>query len=81
MYGHYWWIMPLFVAISTSGCVNGTVMTTSRMFFAASQQNQMPKILSFLHVTHLTPIPSVVFTPENWASYSSCTCDLSGLDV
>ncbi|GAA47979.1 Y+L amino acid transporter 2 [Clonorchis sinensis] len=62
IYGPAWWIMPIFVAFSTFGGVNGTVMTTSRMFFVASQQNQMPRLLSFLQMSSLTPIPAVVFT-------------------
>nr|CAH8854439.1 unnamed protein product [Trichobilharzia regenti] len=62
IYGVMWWIMPVFVALSTFGGVNGTVMTTSRMFFAASQVNQMPKFLCFLHVDRMTPITAVIFT-------------------
>ncbi|KAF6770913.1 hypothetical protein AHF37_08716 [Paragonimus kellicotti] len=63
VYGPAWFIMPIFVAFSTFGGVNGTIMeTTSRIFFVASQENQMPKLLSFLHVDRLTPIPAVMFT-------------------
>ncbi|KAH8872799.1 Large neutral amino acids transporter small subunit 2 [Schistosoma japonicum] len=62
IYGVMWWIMPIFVALSTFGGVNGTVMTTSRMYFVASQVNQMPKLMCFLHVNRLTPISAVVFT-------------------
>ncbi|XP_018652530.1 putative cationic amino acid transporter [Schistosoma mansoni] len=62
IYGVMWWIMPIFVALSTFGGVNGTVMTTSRMFFVASQVNQMPKLLCFLHMDRMTPISAVVFT-------------------
>ncbi|TGZ70434.1 hypothetical protein CRM22_003194 [Opisthorchis felineus] len=60
IYGPAWWIMPIFVAFSTFGGVNGTVMTTSRIFFVASQQNQMPKLLSFLQTSNLTPIPAIM---------------------
>ncbi|KAA3673559.1 uncharacterized protein DEA37_0000481 [Paragonimus westermani] len=62
VYGPAWFIMPIFVAFSTFGGVNGTIMTTSRIYFVASQENQMPKLLSFLHVDRLTPIPAVIFT-------------------
>ncbi|OON21807.1 putative Asc-type amino acid transporter 1 [Opisthorchis viverrini] len=62
IYGPAAWIMPIFVAFSTFGGVNGTIMTTSRMFFVAGQQSQMPKLLSCLHMSSLTPIPAVVFT-------------------
>ncbi|VDP67681.1 unnamed protein product [Echinostoma caproni] len=62
VYGPVWWIMPIFVACSTFGGVNGTIMTTSRIFFVASQENQMPRFCSFLHMTQLTPIPAVMIT-------------------
>ncbi|KAF6777889.1 hypothetical protein AHF37_03067 [Paragonimus kellicotti] len=62
MYGPMWWIMPLFVAFSTFGGVNGSMLTASRVFFVASQEKQMPQLISFLHVDRLTPIPAVIFT-------------------
>ncbi|CAH8595804.1 unnamed protein product [Heterobilharzia americana] len=62
MYGVMWWIMPIFVACSTFGGANGTVLTTSRIFFVASQVNQMPAFISYLHTDWLTPIPAVLFT-------------------
>nr|CAX69456.1 L-amino acid transporter, LAT family [Schistosoma japonicum] len=62
MYGVMWWIMPIFVACSTFGGVNGTVLTTSRIFFVASQLNQMPSFISYLQMDRITPIPAVLFT-------------------
>ncbi|THD23747.1 Large neutral amino acids transporter small subunit 2 [Fasciola hepatica] len=62
IYGPMWWIMPLFVAFSTFGGVNGSMLTASRVFFVASRENQMPQLVSFLHVDRLTPIPAVIFT-------------------
>ncbi|KAA0199885.1 Large neutral amino acids transporter small subunit [Fasciolopsis buskii] len=62
VYGPVWWLMPIFVACSTFGGVNGTIMTTSRIFFVASQEKQMPRVCSFLHMDLLTPIPAVIIT-------------------
>ncbi|CAH8541170.1 unnamed protein product [Dicrocoelium dendriticum] len=62
IYGPAWWIMPIFVALSTFGGTNGTIMTTSRIFFVAGQEKQMPSVMSFLQMRRLTPIPAVVFT-------------------
>ncbi|VDQ08720.1 unnamed protein product, partial [Trichobilharzia regenti] len=62
MYGPAWWIMPIFVAFSTFGGVNGNLLTTSRIFFVASREAHMPKVISFLHTDRLTPIPAVLFT-------------------
>ncbi|VDO90450.1 unnamed protein product [Schistosoma curassoni] len=62
IYGMFWWIMPIFVACSTFGSANGTILTTSRIFVAASQLKQMPAFVSYLHTDRLTPIPAVLFT-------------------
>ncbi|VDL89092.1 unnamed protein product [Schistocephalus solidus] len=62
LYGPGWWIMSIFVALSTFGGINGSMMSTSRMFFVAGEENQMPRILAFLHVHKLTPMPAVMFT-------------------
>ncbi|VDO46849.1 unnamed protein product [Haemonchus placei] len=45
-FGRFAFIMPIFVAISTFGSVNG----------------QMPVILTMINKKHRTPIPSVIFT-------------------
>ncbi|CAI2731067.1 unnamed protein product [Schistosoma spindalis] len=62
IYGMFWWIMPIFVACSTFGSANGTILTTSRIFVVASQLKQMPAFISYLHTDRLTPIPAVLFT-------------------
>nr|VZI33326.1 unnamed protein product [Spirometra erinaceieuropaei] len=62
LYGPAWWIMSIFVALSTFGGINGSMMSTSRMFFVAGEENQMPRMLAFLHVHKLTPMPAVMFT-------------------
>lgn len=54
--------MPIFVAFSTFGGVNGNMLTTSRIFFVASRESHMPRFISFLHKDKLTPIPAVLFT-------------------
>nr|AKN21453.1 slc7a-9 [Schmidtea mediterranea] len=61
MYGVMWWIIPLFVALSTFGGVNGTILTTSRIFLVAAQIDQMPKCLAMINTKFSTPIPSVLF--------------------
>ncbi|KAH8872803.1 Large neutral amino acids transporter small subunit 1 [Schistosoma japonicum] len=69
IYGPAWWIMPIFVAFSTFGGVNGNMLTTSRIFFVASRESHMPKFISFLHKDKLTPIPAVIFTCATGIAY------------
>nr|AKN21451.1 slc7a-7 [Schmidtea mediterranea] len=56
-----WWVIPMFVSMSTFGGVNGIIMTTSRMFLVAAQSDQMPASLAMISTSLSTPIPSVIF--------------------
>lgn len=68
LYGVMWWIIPVFVALSTFGGVNGTILTTSRIFLVAAQVDQMPKCLAMINTKFSTPIPSVLFVVSVFVS-------------
>lgn len=53
-------LVPVFVAMSTFGGVNGILFTSSRLFYAGAEERQMPSILSMIQVNHLTPTPAVI---------------------
>lgn len=61
IYGSWAWIMSVFVAMSTFGSVNGMLFTSSRLFYAGAEQGQMPRILSMIQISRMTPAPSVIF--------------------
>jgi len=61
MMGYFAWCVPVFVAMSCFGGLNGCIMTTSRTFFTAAQQGHLPNVLALIHVKQLTPITAVIF--------------------
>ncbi|XP_055926634.1 large neutral amino acids transporter small subunit 2-like [Argiope bruennichi] len=61
LFGNFAWVVPVFVALSTFGGVNGILFTSSRLFYAGAEKGQMPQILNMIQINHLTPTPAVMF--------------------
>ncbi|KAL1227239.1 Y+L amino acid transporter [Trichinella pseudospiralis] len=62
VYGPAAWIMPIFVALSTIGSCNGTILTTSRLYFVGAREGQMPETMTLISMKHRTPFPATVIT-------------------
>ncbi|XP_043921998.1 solute carrier family 7 member 13-like [Protopterus annectens] len=60
--GSFSWIIPMSVAISTFGSINGSTFSQGRLNYAASREGHMPPILAMLHVKYLTPAPGIIFS-------------------
>ncbi|KAL3071010.1 hypothetical protein niasHS_016208 [Heterodera schachtii] len=61
-YGAFAFAMPILVAGSCFGTVNGVMLTSSRLFYVAGRNEHMPTILAYINPYWNTPIPSVLFT-------------------
>ncbi|XP_030029905.1 Y+L amino acid transporter 2 isoform X1 [Manduca sexta] len=59
LFGWFALSIPLFVAASTFGAVNGVLLTSSRLFYAGAAQGQMPAMLTMV-TTRATPAPAVL---------------------
>jgi len=55
------WVMSFFVSLSCFGGLNGCILSSSRMFFAAAGRGHLPDVLSMIHVTQSTPMPAIIF--------------------
>uniref|UniRef100_A0A6G1SJD0 Y+L amino acid transporter 2 n=1 Tax=Aceria tosichella TaxID=561515 RepID=A0A6G1SJD0_9ACAR len=60
IFGGWSIVVPIFVAMSTFGGVNGILLTSSRLFYAGAEERQMPSLLSMIQISHLTPTPAVI---------------------
>lgn len=56
------WIIPISVAMSTFGSVNGSLLVSSRCFFVGARQSHMPECLALINIKNFTPVPALLCT-------------------
>lgn len=54
------WLMPILIAISIMGTMNGTALSMSRLFFIGAGNGHLPQFVSMIHFKRFTPTPSLV---------------------
>ncbi|XP_043217166.1 b(0,+)-type amino acid transporter 1-like [Amphibalanus amphitrite] len=54
-------LIPLCVALSVYGTLNGTIMASSRLSFTAARAGHLARPLALLQTTSRTPAPAIIF--------------------
>ncbi|XP_078524070.1 cystine/glutamate transporter-like [Lissotriton helveticus] len=52
--------VPILVAMSCFGALNGGIFASARMLFAASREGQWPYLFSMIHIRRHTPLPALI---------------------
>ncbi|KAM4704951.1 solute carrier family 7 member 13-like [Rhinophrynus dorsalis] len=56
------WIIPVSVAVSIFGSLNGGMFMLGRLNYAGSKEGHLPALISMLHVHNLTPAPAMILS-------------------
>ncbi|XP_064625656.1 Y+L amino acid transporter 2-like [Lineus longissimus] len=62
LFGVMAWVMPVLVAFSCLGSLNGCVLCGSRMFFIGAREEHFPDMIALVNIKCYTPVPAVMFT-------------------
>ncbi|KAI1285363.1 Large neutral amino acids transporter small subunit 2 [Halotydeus destructor] len=67
------WTMPMSVALSTFGGLNGGIFASSRLLFVGAREGHMPAFVSMINMKFVTPMPALVFLAMLTMCYLSTT--------
>lgn len=60
VFGPVAWVIPVFVAISTFGGINGVIFTSARLFAIGAEESHFPSLFALVHIKQKTLIPGLL---------------------
>ncbi|XP_055708333.1 large neutral amino acids transporter small subunit 1 [Phlebotomus papatasi] len=62
MFSSVAWIIPIFVALSTFGSINGVILTSARLYAIGAEEHHLPSIFALVHIHKKSPVPSLIIS-------------------
>ncbi|XP_059613343.1 large neutral amino acids transporter small subunit 1 [Phlebotomus argentipes] len=62
MFASVAWIIPIFVALSTFGSINGVILTSARLYAIGAEEHHLPSIFALVHISKKSPVPSLIIS-------------------
>lgn len=60
VFGPVAWVIPVFVAISTFGGINGVIFTSARLFAIGAEESHFPSLFALVHIKQKTLVPGLL---------------------
>ncbi|XP_041469101.1 Y+L amino acid transporter 2-like [Lytechinus variegatus] len=73
--GRFAVIIPITVVLSTFGCLNGSILSSSREFFAGARTGHLPTFISYISINRKTPTLCIITT----STITLCFCFVDNL--
>jgi amino acid transporter len=58
--GSFAWLTPLFISFSTFGALSSCILSSSRIYYAAARDGNLPQCFALISLKNFTPVTCIV---------------------